>query len=182
MVYTLRWYPVFNQWSPCSVSLHSDQAVSCRRPCSGPVDAQRLSRLRRFLRWCSSINGYLIEWLMPFASVRHSTNGHRTVFHRILTRQCRVDACVLARWMCSVFCAFTFPTLVLFHQRLLDRMAYALHWCPAFNQWSPCSVSPHSAPAVLYRCPCPSPVDAQRLLRLRHSMRWCSSTSGYPIK
>ena len=51
MVYTLRWYPVFNQWSPCSVSLHSDQAVSCRRPCSGPVDAQRLSRLRRFLRW-----------------------------------------------------------------------------------------------------------------------------------
>ena len=49
---------------------------------------------------------------------------------------------------------------------VLDRMAYALHWCPAFNQWSPCSVSPHSAPAVLYRCPCPSPVDAQRLLRL----------------
>ena len=20
------------------------------------------------------------------------------------------------------------------------RQAYALHWCPAFNQWSPCSV------------------------------------------
>ena len=109
MVYTLRWYPVFNQWSPCSVSLHSDQAVSCRRPCSGPVDAQRLSRLRRFLRWCSSINGYLIEWLMPFTGARHSTNGHRAVFDCILTRQCRVDACALARWTHSVFCASGIP-------------------------------------------------------------------------
>ena len=105
MVYTLRWYPVFNQWSPCSVSLHSDQAVSCRRPCSGPVDAQRLSRLRRFLRRLSSISGCWIEWLMPFAGIRHSTNGHRAVFHRILPRQSRVDAYALARWTHNVFCS-----------------------------------------------------------------------------
>ena len=70
----------------------------------------------------------------------YSADCNCAVFDCILPRQNRVDACVLARWMCSVFCAFTFPTLVLFHQRLLDRMAYALHWCPAFNQWSPCSV------------------------------------------
>ena len=119
---------------------------------------------------------------MPFTGVRHSTNGHRAVFHRILPQQCCIGAHALARWTHSVFCAFTFPTLVLFHQRLLDRMAYALHWCPAFNQWSPCSVSPHSAPAVLYRCPCPSPVDAQRLLLLRRFLRWLSSTSGCLIE
>ncbi len=170
MVYTLRWYPVFNQWSPCSVSLHSDQAVSCRRPCSGPVDAQRLSRLRRFLRWCSSINGYLIEWLMPFTGVRHSTNGHRAVFHCFLPWQCRVDAHTLVRWTHSAFCAFTFPTLALLHQRLLDRMPYTLHWYPAFNQWSLCSVSLHSDQAVSCRRPCSGPVC--RLHRLYSSNRF----------
>ncbi|MFR8230417.1 MAG: hypothetical protein ACLVAH_10810 [Anaeromassilibacillus sp.] len=127
MAYALHWCPAFNQWSPCSVSLHSDPVVSCRRLCSGPVDAQRLSRLRRFLRRLSSISDCWIEWFTPFAGIRYSTNGHRTVFHRILTRQCRVDAHALARWMHSAFCAFTFPTLMLFHQRLLDRMAYALY-------------------------------------------------------
>ena len=60
----------------------------------------------RFLRWCSSINGYLIEWLMPFTGARHSTNGHRAVFDCILLRQCRVDTCALARWTHSVFCAY----------------------------------------------------------------------------
>ena len=84
---------------------------------------------------------------MPFTGIRHSTNDYRVVFHRILPQQCCIGAHALARWTHSVFCAFTFPTLVLFHQRLLDRMAYALHWCPPFNQWSLYSVSPHSAPA-----------------------------------
>ena len=52
---------------------------------------------------------------------------------------------------------------------VLDRMAYALHWCPAFNQWSPCSVSLLSALAVSCRRPYSGSVDAQRLLRLHVS-------------
>ena len=99
----------------------------------------------------------------------NATYGHRTMQFCILTRQGGVNACALARWTHSVFCAFTFPTLVLFHQRLLDRMAYALHWCPAFNQWSPCSVSLLSALAVSCRRPYSGSVDAQRLLRLHVS-------------
>ena len=95
--YALRWYPAFNQWLPCSVSLHSDPAVSCRRLCSSPVDAQRLSLLGSFLHRISSTSGYLIEWLMPFTSIRHSTNGYRAVFHRILTRQGHIDVCILAQ-------------------------------------------------------------------------------------
>ena len=155
MAYAFRKCPTFNRWSPCSASLLSALAVSCRHQCPSLVDAQRLSLLGSFLHRLSSTSGYLIEWLMPFTGIRHSTNGYRAVFDCILPRQNRVDACVLARWMCSVFCAFTFPTLVLFHQRLLDRMAYALHWCPAFNQWSPCSVSLHSAPAGSCKAPLP---------------------------
>ena len=34
---------------------------------------------------------------MPFTGIRHSTNGHFAVFHRILPRQGRVDARALAR-------------------------------------------------------------------------------------
>ncbi len=115
MAYALHWCPAFNRWSPCSVSLHSDQAVSCRRLCSGPVDAQRLSRLRRFLRWLSSISDCWIECLMPFAGIRYSTNGHRAVFHCILPRQGRVDAHTLVRWTHSAFRAYSVPTLALFH-------------------------------------------------------------------
>ncbi len=99
-------YSTFNQWSPCSVSPRSDLAVPYRRPCSGLVDAQRLSRLRCFLCWFSSIRDSLITWLIPFASVRYSTNGHRAVFRPILTRQCRIDTCALARWTQSAFRAF----------------------------------------------------------------------------
>ena len=105
----------------------------------------------RFLRWLSSISDCWIEWFTPFVGIRYSTNGHRTVFHRTLSRQCRVDACVLARWTHSAFRAYGVPTQAFFHQRLLDRMPYALRWYPAFNQWLPCSVSLHSALAVSCR-------------------------------
>ena len=111
MTYALRWYPIFNQWSPYSVSLHSNPAGSYRRPYPSPVDAQRLSRLRRFLRRLSSSSGCLIERLMLFAS----------------------------------------------------------H--PTFNQWSPCSASPHSNPAVSCRYPYSGPVDVQYLLHLWRSPR-----------
>ena len=170
MAYVIRKCPPFNQWSPCSVSPHSVPAGSCRRPYSGSVDAQRLSLLGSFLRRFSSSSGCWIEWLMLFTGVRNSTNGHRAVFHCILTRQCRVDACVLARWTHSAFRAYGIPTQALFQQWLLDRMPYALRWYPAFNQWSPCSVSPHSAPAVSCRRPCSGP--GCRLHRLCSSNRF----------
>ena len=115
MPYALRKYPVFNQWSPCSVSLHSAPTGSCRRPYSGSVDAQRLLHLWRFLLWLSSISGCRIECLMPFASIRYSTNGHRAVFHCILPRQGRVDAHTLVRWTHSAFRAYGVPTQALFH-------------------------------------------------------------------
>ncbi|WP_411656329.1 hypothetical protein [Anaeromassilibacillus sp. SJQ-1] len=70
------------------------------------MDAQRLSRLRRFPRRLSSISDCWIEWFTPFAGIRYSTNGHRAVFHCILTRQCRVDARALARWTHSAFRAY----------------------------------------------------------------------------
>ena len=67
-------------------------------------------------------------------------------------------------------------------QRLL-RLRHFLHWLPsisdcwieslmlstnysAFNQWSLCSVSPHSDQAESYRHPYSGPMDVQRLLRL----------------
>ena len=96
-------HPTFNQWSPCSASLLSALAVLYRCPCPSPMDVQRLSLLRRFLRWLSSTSGCLIEWLMPFASVLHSTDGHRAVLHCFLPWQCLVDTSVLVWWMHSVF-------------------------------------------------------------------------------
>ena len=105
MPYALRKYPVFNQWSPCSVSLHSAPAESCRRLCSGPVDAQRLSLLGSFLHRLSSTSGYFIECLMPFTGIRHSNNGYRAVFDCILPRQCRVDARALARCRLHRLCS-----------------------------------------------------------------------------
>ena len=109
MAYAFRKCSTFNQWLPCSVSPYFDQTESCRRPYSGSVDTQRLSRLRRFLRRLSSISGCWIEFLMPFTGARHSTNGHRAVFHCILPRQSRVDACALARWTHSAFRAYGIP-------------------------------------------------------------------------
>ena len=103
MAYAFHWYPAFNQRLSCSVSPHSAPAVLYRCPCPSPMDAQRLSLLRRFLRWLSSTSGCLIEWLMPFASVLHSTDGHRAVLHCFLPWQCLVDTSVLVWWMHSVF-------------------------------------------------------------------------------
>ena len=51
---------------------------------------------------------------------------HHAVFHRILTRQGRVDAHTLVRWTHSAFRAYGVPTQALFQQWLLDRMAYAI--------------------------------------------------------
>ena len=61
-------YPVLSRQPLYNASAHSAPARSYRLPCSGPVDAQRLPRLRRFLRKRASIICCLTEWLMPFAS------------------------------------------------------------------------------------------------------------------
>ena len=71
--------------------------------------AQRFLCLRCFLCWLSFIRDSLITWLIPFTSVRYSTNSHRAVFHPILTRQCRIDTCALARWTHSIFRAYGIP-------------------------------------------------------------------------
>ena len=109
MAYAFRKCPTFNRWSPCSVSLHSALAVSCRR--------------------------------------LYSSTGRRT----------------------APFAPMAFPSLAFFHQRLPDRMPYALRKYPVFNQWSPCSVSLHSAPTGSCRRPYSGSVDAQRLSRLWRS-------------
>ena len=109
MAYAFHWYPAFNQRLSCSVSPHSAPAVLYRCPCPSPVDAQRLSLLGSFLHRLSSTSGYLIEWLMPFTGIRHSTNGYRAVFHCILAWQCRIDTRTLARWMYNVFCIYGAP-------------------------------------------------------------------------
>ena len=111
MAYAFRKCPTFNRWSPCSASLLSALAVSCRHQCPSLVDAQRLSLLGSFLHRLSSTSGYLIEWLMPFASY------------------------------------------------------------PAFNQWLPCSVSPHSDQARWCKHLCSGTVDAQRLSCLGYCLR-----------
>ena len=62
----------------------------------------------RFLRWFSA-SRCLIEWLMPFASIRYSTNSYRAVFHHFLARQGHVNARALARWTHSIFRAYGIP-------------------------------------------------------------------------
>ena len=108
---------------------------------------------------------------MPFAGIRHSANSHRTVFHRILARQGCINTRALARWTHSIFRAYGVPTQAFFQQRLLDRTTYALRCYPAFNQWSPCSVSLHSDPVVSCKHLYIGPVGAQRLSRLGYCLR-----------
>ena len=61
-------YPVLNQRSLYNAAVHSDQVMRYRLPCSDPVAAQHLPRLRRFLRKRASIICCLTKWLMLFAS------------------------------------------------------------------------------------------------------------------
>ncbi len=65
---------------------------------------------------------------MPFAGIRYSTNGHRAVFHCILTRQCRVDACALAR------CAGCIDSVVVIVSNLRHKLRLenaAIAYCKA---------------------------------------------------
>ena len=68
---------------------------------SGPVDAQRLPRLRRLLRKLSAIGCRVFDrictrlYLTQIA--RRSANGYRAMQLRILARQGSVNACALAR-------------------------------------------------------------------------------------
>ena len=96
----------FNQWSPCSVWLHSAPAESCRHLCSNPVDAQRLSRLRRFPRWLSSISDCWIESLMLFTSYSAFNQWSPYSVSPHSDQAVCVDAHALARWMHSAFRAY----------------------------------------------------------------------------
>ena len=83
--------PAFRQWLPCNAASHPDPAGWCKRLCSGPVDAQRLPRLRRFLRKLSAIGCRVLDrictrlYLTQIA--RRSANGYRTMQLRILARR-----------------------------------------------------------------------------------------------
>ena len=77
---------------------------------SGPVDAQRLPRLRRLLRKLSAIGCRVLDRICTRLYLtqitRRSDNGYRAMQFRILTRQGSVNACAPARWTHSVFRAY----------------------------------------------------------------------------
>ena len=81
---------------------------------SGPVDAQRLPRLRRFLRKLSAIGCRVLDrictrlYLTQIA--RRSANSHRTMQLRILVRKGGVNACALARWTTASSAPAASPT------------------------------------------------------------------------
>ena len=74
---------------------------------SGPVDTQRLPRLRRLLRKLSAIGCRVLDRICTRLYLtqidRRSANGYRAMQLRILTRQGGVNACAPARWTHSVF-------------------------------------------------------------------------------
>ena len=74
---------------------------------SGPVDAQRLPRLRRLLRKLSAIGCRVLDRICTRLYLtqitRRSDNGYRAMQFRILARQGGVNACALARWTHSAF-------------------------------------------------------------------------------
>ena len=93
--------PAFSQWLPCNAVSHSDPEVWCKRLCSGTVDTQRLSRLRRLLRKLSAISCRVLDRIctrlyLPQIA-RRSANGYRAMQLRILTRQGGVNTYALAR-------------------------------------------------------------------------------------
>ena len=118
------------------------------------LDIQPMVTVQCFTAFCPgsvvwthgvSYTGYLppavtrSKGLCPSQVTRHSTNSHRAVFHRILARQGRVDAQHLLRLRRSLrWCSSTRDFLI---ECLMPFASY-----PAFSQWSPCSVSQHSAP------------------------------------
>ena len=99
--------PAFSQWLPCNAVSHSGPEVWCKRLCSGPVDAQRLPRLRRLLRKLSAIGCRVLDRICTRLYLtqitRRSDNGYRAMQFRILARQGGVNACALARWTHSAF-------------------------------------------------------------------------------
>ena len=97
--------------------------------------------------------------------------NHRIVFHRILTRQGRIDAHTLARWTHSAFRAYGVPTQAFFHQLFLIEWLMPFASYSTFNQRSLYSVSPHSDQARWCKHLCSGTVDAQRLSCLGYCLR-----------
>ena len=130
--------PAFSQRSPCNAASHPDPAGWCKHLCSGPVDAQRLPRLRRPLRKLSAIGCRVFDrictrlYLTQIA--RRSANSHRTMQLRILVRKCGVNTYALARWTHSVFraCGVSYTSFLLSAAGCLIEYVhiYTLHKLP----------------------------------------------------
>ena len=106
--------PAFSQWLPCNAASHPGPEVWCKHLCSGPVDAQRLPRLRRLLHKLSAIGCRVLDrictrlYLTQIA--RRSANGHRTMQFRILARKCGVNTYALARRTTASFTLQSFAS------------------------------------------------------------------------
>ena len=155
--------PAFSQWLPRNAASHSGPAVSCKHLCSGPVDAQRLPRLRRLLHKLSAIGCRVLDrictrlYLTQIA--RRSANGHRTMQFRILARKCGVNTYALAR---RTTASFTLQSFVSFWKSsYILSFAYipstqslnAVNPRPGFPERGFCSLRKGLPSLNLLRCP-----------------------------
>ena len=130
---------------------------------SGPVDAQRLPRLRRLLRKLSAIGCRVLDrictrlYLTQIA--RRSANGHRTMQFRILARKCGVNTYALAR---RTTASFTLQSFVSFWKSsYILSFAYipstqslnAVNPRPGFPERGFCSLRKGLPSLNLLRCP-----------------------------
>ena len=90
----------FNQWSPCSVSLHSALVGSCRRPCSGPV-----GRTAPFAPTAFSTQALFQQWLLCLLYTSQDILVH--------LRKGKAQACTLIRHRVGVRKAVWFKRDVL---------------------------------------------------------------------
>ena len=130
--------PAFSQQSPYNAASHPGPEGWCKHLCSGPVDAQRLPRLRRFLSKLSAISCRVLDRICTRLYLtqitRRSANGYRAMQFRILARKCGVNACAPARWTHSVFraCGVSYASFLLSATGCLIEYVhvYTLHKLP----------------------------------------------------
>ena len=100
---------------------------------SGPVDAQRLPRLRRFLRKLSAISCRILDRICTRLYLtqitRRSANGYRAMQFRILAQQGSVNTCAPARWTHNVFRAYG----VSYASFLLSAAGYLIEYAHVYT-------------------------------------------------
>ena len=128
--------PAFSQWLPCNAASQSGTARWCKRLCSGPVDAQRLPRLRRLLRKLSAIGCRVLDRIVHIYTLHKLPGGPQRLsnLRRFLQKCTSVNGRPI-KWLVS----FARP--------------------PAFSQWLPCNAASHSGPEVWCKRLCSSPMD-----------------------